>query len=119
MKNLLTTIPQRDDLRHWSDVEPMLRECIDEENYWTFSCAHYPKQSGPGALCFIVHSGFVRGYFTVLEFFDEAVYRTTGKGEEVEYKAGKKVKLATWRPLAESIAQPGFQGYRYTQLQAS
>lgn len=118
MKNLICTIPQKGDLRHWRNVEPQLATCVDEENFWTFSCGHFPKQSGPGALCFIVHSGFVRGYFTILEFTEEAVYRTTGKGEEVEYKAGKKVKLATWRPLAEPIEHVGFQGYWYTELRA-
>lgn len=116
MKNILTTIPQRDDLRHWANVEPMLRECVDEESFWTFSCRYFPKDSGPGACCFMVHSGYVRGYFTILEFFNEAVYCTGTKVEEYEYKEGNKVKLATWRPLAEPIPQTGFQGWRYTEL---
>lgn len=118
LKNLLITIPQRDDLRHWQHVEPQLRECVDEENLWTFSCRYFPRESGPGALCFVVHSGYVRGYFTVLEFFEGAVYRTTAKDEQLEYKEGKKVKLVTLRPLSQPIEYTGFQGYKYTELQA-
>lgn len=116
MKNLIITIPQRNNLRNWKDVEPELRKCVNEENFWTFSCRFFPKQSGPGALCFVVHSGYARGYFTVLEFFEGAVYRTTSKEEEIEYKEGKKVKLVTWRALAKPLAHPGFQGYKYTEL---
>jgi len=118
VKNLLITIPQKGDLRHWCNVEPILEGCVDEENFWTFSCSHFPKQSGVGALCFIVHSGYVRGYFTILEFTEEAVYRTTTNQNEVEYKAGKKVKLVTWRRLGKPIERTGFQGYCYTDLQA-
>jgi hypothetical protein len=118
VKNLITTIPARHDLRHWHDVEPRLRECVDEESFWTFSCTHFPKHAGPGAACFIVHSGFVRGWFTVLDFTTDPCYRTgTSDAVEAEWKEGPKVTLVTWRPLAVPLPMTGFQGWRYTDLQ--
>lgn len=116
MKNLLTTIPQRGDFRHWVNVEQILQGCDSEEDFWTFSCRHFPKESGPGALCFIIHSGFVRGYLTVLEFSEDPVYRSGENQQEADLIEGKKVKLAVWRAVAP-IAQTGFQGWRYTELQ--
>lgn len=116
MKNLLTTVPQRGDFRHWENVEPLLRECDSEEDFWSFSCRAYPKQSGPGALCFIIHSGYVRGYFTVLEFTEEDIWRSGEDQEEAELISGRKVTLAVWRAITP-IPHRGFQGWRYTQLQ--
>lgn len=116
MKNLLTTIPQRDDLRRWEEVEQILLRCDSEENFWSFGCRHYPKKSGPGALCFMIHSGYVRGHFTVLEFTDEDVVRYGENQQEPELFRGPKVKLAVWRPISP-VPQTGFQGWRYTELQ--
>ncbi len=115
MKNIITTIPARDDLKHWHLVEPMLGDCTDEDNFWTFSCRYFPKGSGPGAICFIVHSGFVRGYFTILDFSAEPLYRSSTKVNELDYKEGNKIKLITFRPISP-IAMKGFQGWRYTSI---
>lgn len=117
MLNLLTTIPQRGALRHWPDVEKILQACDSEHDFWTFNCRHFPKRSGPGALCFIVHSGRIRGYLTVLEFTDEDVWRCGEDQQEAELTEGNKVKLAVWRPI-RPIPHQGFQGWRYTHLQA-
>ncbi|MBG8555066.1 hypothetical protein [Hymenobacter guriensis] len=116
MKNLLTTIPQRGDLRHWANVEKILQACDSEEDFWTFGCRYFPKESGPGALCFMVHSGYVRGYFTVLEFTEEDAWRCSEDQQEPELYQGPKVKLAVWRSIP-TVPQRGFQGWRYTQLQ--
>lgn len=116
MKNVLTTIPQKGDLRRWANVEKILEACDSEEAFWTFSCRHFPKESGPGALCFIIHSGYVRGYSTVLEFSEEPVYRSSTNQHDEELIQGKKVKLAVWRPI-QARTQIGFQGWRYTDLQ--
>lgn len=115
MKNLLTTIPQRGDLRHWVDVEKILQGCDSEEDFWSFSCRYFPKESGPGALCFLVHSGYIRGYFTVLDFTEEEVHRYGVNQQVAEVFTGPKVRLAVWRPIPP-VAQRGFQGWRYTDL---
>ncbi|MBT9394368.1 hypothetical protein KLP40_14450 [Hymenobacter sp. NST-14] len=115
MKNLLTTIPQRGELRHWADVEKILQGCDSEDDFWSFSCRHYPKESGPGQLCFMIHSGFVRGYFTILDFSDEDILRHGADQENPAIISGKKVILAVWRPISP-IAHTGFQGWRYTDL---
>lgn len=115
MKNLLTTIPQKGDLKHWADVEKILRGCNSEEDFWSFSCRYFPKDSGPGACCFIVHSGFVRGYFTVLEFTDRDICRYGADQQVAETFVGNKVLLAVWHPILP-IPKQGFQGWHYTEL---
>lgn len=116
MKNILTTVPQRGDLKHRADVEKIFQGCDSEEDFWTFGCRYFPKESGPGALCFMVHSGFVRGYFTILEYSTEPVYRYGTDQTVAQEFLGNKVKLAVWRPIP---AQPktGCQGWSYTDLQ--
>lgn len=115
MKNLLTTIPQRGDFRHWRDVEKILQECDSEEAFWSFSCRYFPRESGPGAACFMVHSGFVRGYFTVFAFSEEPVERLGTNQAEAQLWDGRNVRLATWRPIVP-LEQTGFQGWHYTHL---
>lgn len=115
MKNLLTTIPQKQDLRRWPDVEKILQSCNSEQDFWSFNCRYYPKESGPGGLCFMIHSGYIRGYFTILEFSEEDVLRHGADQLSAAIITGKKVILAVWRSIPP-IAHTGFQGWRYTDL---
>lgn len=63
--------------------------------------------------CFMVHTGYVRGWCAVIG----AGHRADGEVEG--WPSGLYVvRDPEWHPLAEPIPMPGFQGWRWTDVRA-
>lgn len=118
MKNILTTIP-RSKFPNWATAERVCKKC-DGVGYphrsawfWLVNCTRLPTQSGPGAVCFMIFDGKVRGYFDIVDTDQSENWR--GKHEIGKARTTQCLVLANWHPY-DGPEMPGFQGYRYTEL---
>ena len=119
MKNVLSTIP-RGRFKDWAHAERVCFMCDGEEKqdraawFWLVNCAQRPKDTGIGAVCFMVFDGEVRGYFDIVDVADTERYRDRhGIGKP---RNTVSLVLANWHPIRYGVEQRGFQGWRYTAL---
>lgn len=133
MKNILTTIP-KGKFKDWATAEKVCSMCDGTTNrkhtgwpeteeheegegtpwYWLVNCLRLPKQSGIGAVCFMIFDGMIRGYFDIVDTdLTENWRERHGIGKE---RTTQSLILANWHPLVVPIPHTGFQGYRYTEL---
>jgi hypothetical protein len=120
VKNVLTTIP-KGRFPSWEVAERTLMRCDGETEwnggqpwFWLVNCHALPKQSGVGAVCYMVYDGLVRGYMDIVDTDVTENWRSRhGIGKR---RNTSSLILANWHPLHEEVGQRGFQGYRYTEL---
>lgn len=107
-KDIVITLPKT---IKWSDYEKELDTVKDGKQVMNFKVGHFPKIS-PGAKCYILHDGFVRGWMTVVKLSEKNfTCSTTGK----EWK-GKFIERTGKFNKIEPIPMQGFQGFRYFNL---
>lgn len=113
MANILITIPLAS-WKDWEEAEKVLSKVDAQTLFYTANFGKSnPKQVEVGDLCFLVHSGKVRGRMEIVDFSQETFQcRRTGKLHK-----GKKALLAGYQAF-NGPDQKGFMGYRYTELQA-
>ena len=112
MKNVVATIP-KSRFASWSQCLATCKACDGEQYYWLVNTANLPKQSGTGAVCFMVYDGQIRGYFDIVDTGPTEKYRKI-------HRIGKRrntqsLLLANWHPY-NGPAMTGFQGWHYTEL---
>lgn len=86
----------------------------DSAWFWLINTVVLPKQSGEGAVCFMIYDGLIRGYFDIVDTdLSENWREKHGLGKE---RTTQCIIMANWHPISEPISQRGFQGWRYTEL---
>lgn len=114
MKNVLTTIPKAK-YKTWPECE---RDLIDSDGsrrggFWLVNTVNLPKESGIGALCYMVYDGQIRGYMDIVDSGQTESFRNVHRIGRL--RNTQSLVMANWHPISP-IPQIGFQGWRYTQL---
>ena len=113
MKNIITTIPKAK-FSSWKVCERVLLRCIGEPaDYWLINTPAFPRESGIGAVCFMVYDGLVRGYMDIVDLDESENYRD--KHNIGRRRNTKCIVMANWHPI-KPVLMGGFQGYRYTEM---
>lgn len=107
MRDIVVTLPAT---VKWEDYEKELEQVITGEIRLNFKVPNFPKETGVGCKCYVVHKGFVRGWMEIVGFRDDDfLCEFTGK-----YWDGKFIERSgEFHYLLEPIPMKGFQGFRY------
>ncbi|GAB3164784.1 hypothetical protein [Telluribacter humicola] len=119
MKNILTTIP-KSKFRDWPTCERVLQRCDgltdlngNGEWFWLINTKALPKDSGTGAVCYMIYDGLIRGYMDIV---DTDISENWRDAHDIgKPRTTKCLVMANWHPITPQ-PHTGFQGYRYTQL---
>lgn len=117
MPNILTTIPQSK-FAAWPECEAALKRATGESkwHFWLINTPRMPAKLILDHVCFIIHSGQVRGYLHIIEI---APCRSWDHHNDAitRGRKGFSIVMANFRPVANGEEAKGFQGWRYTQMQ--
>jgi hypothetical protein len=109
MRDIIITLPAT---IAWADYEKELANVRDNGDILNFKIPSVPKEAKPGARCYLVHKGFIRGWMTITHIGKRSAFtcQTTG----IPFKAGIYVQRAgMFHPLQTPVPHKGFQGFRY------
>jgi hypothetical protein len=112
--NVLSTIPISK-YKTWTWAEKAVKSADGDGRYrfWLVNVQALPAKTEIGDFCYMVHSGFIRGYFEIVDIKwteDCRSFHRIGKPRNTW-----SLVLATWHDI-DPIPQKGFQGFRYTSL---
>lgn len=119
MKNILTTIPKKK-FASWEVAERVLKMCDGTTRhnrgkpwFWLINTAKLPKDSGIGALCYMIFDGEIRGYMDVV---DTDLSENWRESHDIgKMRNTNCIVMANWHPI-KPVPYTGFQGWRYTEL---
>lgn len=113
MSDIIITWPSSRPLESY--IEQILSAGAAGNKHINFRVARLPKYAGPGDRCYVVHSGFVRGYNVIIECrpIEEDIVLDPLTDEF--WPAGNYiVRDPAWYPITPS-AYKGFQGWHYVK----
>ena len=106
--NIIVTLPSN---VSFEDYKKELKEVIDGDKVLNFKVSTFPKNTKVGDRCYLIYSGNIIGWMTIVGF-DEKEFNcdTTGK-----LWKGKFIQRSGKFNEIEPIPYKGFQGFRYIE----
>lgn len=90
-----------------------LNRAVAESKVIYFKVSALPKKASVGDRCYMVHSGYVRGWSQIVGFNDGTVVPDAVRDSD-SWTLGKYiVRSPIWHELQYLPRQQGFQGFRY------
>lgn len=109
MRNLIITLPAKN---KWEDYSRELQAVADRSMVLNFKIPSMPKESGPGARCYLVHRGVIVGYMEIADIVVRDGFTCDSSGKE--WDAG--IYVQRHGPFHFFLNPPehrGFQSYHY------
>jgi len=108
-RDLVITLPQK---VKWKDYEKELAAVADGSSVMNFRLPGPPRQTAPGARCYVVHNGAVQGHMLIHGVVHRDGFTCDSTG--VTWPEGWYVqRTGQWFPVDRMIQVRGFQGFRY------
>ena len=105
--DILITIPKT---VKWEDYQKELDMAADGSYQLNYQVRHFPRHTSVGDRCYVVHTGYVRGYMIISGFSEKPfTCQTTGKkydGNKFIQRTGKFFKI---KPHPKT----SFRGFQY------
>jgi len=106
-RDIIVTLPAK---VKWEDYEKeLLAVAENDEMILNFKVPFFPKETGVGCRCYLVHKGFIRGWMKIVGFHeDDFICEITGN-----YWSGKFIERSGKFHKIDPIPMKGFQGFKY------
>jgi len=105
-RDIIITLPAKIE---WNEYQKELDMVKDGTNVLNFKVSYFPKETGIGSKCYLIHRGVIKGWMLIVGFEEkDFVCEVTGNKW-----SGKFIQRSGMFYPISPIPMKGFQGFRY------